>query len=145
MDLSGLKWPIIILVVVGIGWLLSSGGVEYMVNSFTKATPGQDVERDRIDEAGLSRVGGYLLFMWRYERAMQVLQTAVGRYGPAGANYWFNLYRIALCLDRLGRYQESHNVYQQVIAATGSQHDNRVPNNDALRLKAAKQKEMHEF
>ena len=58
MDLSGLKWPIIIAAVVGIGWLATSGGINWMVGNFTKATPGIDEQQDKVAEVGLSRVGG---------------------------------------------------------------------------------------
>ncbi|HDP34578.1 MAG TPA: hypothetical protein ENN29_05655 [Candidatus Hydrogenedentes bacterium] len=145
MDLSGLKWPLIIVVIVGIAFLASSPGVNYMVNNFTKAAPGQDPERDRIDEAGLTRVGGYLMYLWHYERAMAVMQMAIDRYGPEGANYWYNKYRIARCLDRLHRYKASYDVLQELINVEASQYDNRVPGNDNLRARAAKLKEVHEL
>ncbi len=143
MDLSGLKWPIIIVVIVGVGFLASSPGINYMVNNFTKATPGQDEERDKIDEAGLTRVAGYLLYLWRYERSLAVMQLAIDRYGPDGANYWYNKYRMARCLDRLERYQQSYNVLQELMAADAQQYDSRVADNDTLRLRASKLKEMH--
>ena len=145
MDLSGLKWPLIILIVIGIGWLLSSGGVNYMINNFTEATPGEDLERDKIDEAGLTRVGGYLLMLWRYEKAAQVFRTAINRYGEDGANYWYNIYRLAKCLDRMDQYQKSYNRLQELIKANASQYDDRVPNNDNLSLRAQKLKEIHEL
>ncbi len=145
MDLSGLKWPIIIVVILGIGWLMSSGGVNYMINSFTKATPGQDAERDKIDEAGLTRVGGYLLYLWRYEKAPDVMQTAVDRYGESGANYWYNMYRLAKCTERMGKYQNSYDILQYLIQNTASQYDDRVPENDNLSLRSAKLKEVHEL
>jgi tetratricopeptide (TPR) repeat protein len=145
MDLSGLKWPLIIVIVVGVGWLMTSGGITYMVNNFTKVTPGQDVERDKVDEAGLTRVGGYLLLMWRYQKAADVMQTSIDRYGPSGANYWHNLYRVAKCYDRMGQYQQSYDVLQQLITANASQYDDRVPENDNLSLRASKLKEMYEL
>ena len=145
MDLSGLKWPIIIAVIVGIGWLLSSGGVNFMINNFTKATPGQDVERDKTDEAGLTRVASYLMYLWRYEKAASVMQTAIDRYGENGANYWYNTYRLARCADRLGHYQESHDILQFLIQNNVSKYDDRVPENDNLSLRASKLKEVHEL
>ena len=89
MDLSGLKWPIIIVVVVGVGWLLSSGGTNYMYKNFTTAEVGADPARDKTDEAGLSRLGGFMLKTFRYEKAEEVFATAVSRY-PDGANVWYN-------------------------------------------------------
>ena len=145
MDLSGLKWPIIIVAIVGIGWLLSSGGVNYMVNSFTEATPGQDAEQDKTDEAGLTRVGGYLLYLWRYEKAADVMQMAIDRYGETGANYWYNMYRLARCTDRMEQYQNSYDILQFLIENNANQYDKRVPGNDTLRLRASKLKEMYEL
>ncbi len=142
MDLSGLKWPIIIVVVVGIGFLATSPGINYMVNNFTKATPGEDLDRDKIDEAGLSRVAGYLMYLWRYENAASVMQLSIDRYGPSGANYWHNKYRMARCMDRLKRYRASYNILQELIEANASQYDSRVADNDTLRLRAAKLKEV---
>jgi len=145
MDLSGLKWPIIIVVIVAIGWLMTSGGVNWMVGNFTKATPGQDAARDKTDEAGLSRVGGYLLVLWRWEKAAKVMETSIDRYGTNGANYWYNLYRLATCYDRLERYQDSYDTLQDLIAANAHQYDERVPNNDNLSLRASKLKEVNEL
>lgn len=145
MDLSGLKWPIIIVLIVGIAFLASSPGINYLVNNFTKATPGEDPDRDRTDEAGLSRVAGFLIYLWRYEHALAVMQVSLNRYGPSGANYWYNKYRMARCLDRLGRYQESYNILQELIAADASQYDSRVADNDNLRLRATTLREMHEL
>ena len=82
------------------GWLLTSGGVNFMVNNFTKDTPGIDAAKDMTNEAGLSHVGGYLLLTWQWQKASDVLDTAVQRY-PDGANYYYNLYRIGRCQERM--------------------------------------------
>lgn len=145
MDLSGLKWPLIIVVLVGFGWLASSGGVNWMQNNFTKATPGTDVERDKIDEAGLSRLATYVLYLWKYEKAKEILNLAVDRYGENGANYWFNVYRISTCNERLKNYQDAVDDLQYLVNNTASQYDDRVPENDNLSLKAAKIREVHEL
>ncbi len=145
MDLSGLKWPLIILVVVGVGWLASSGGVNYMVTSFTKATPGADAAKDATDEAGLTRVGGYLMYLLRYEKAAGVMQLAIDRYGTTGKNYWYNQYRIAKCLEKMGQPQMGYNVLQELIAADARQYDDRIPNLDVLRARASKLKEVNGF
>jgi hypothetical protein len=84
MDLSGLKWPVIILIIIGIGWLASSGGVNYMIKNFTKSVPGQDIQRDKTDEAGLSRIAGYLITLLRWERAKNVIELTINRYGRFG-------------------------------------------------------------
>ena len=64
MDLSFLKWPVIIGVVVLIGWLGSSGGVNYMYGKFTTDTAGNP-EKAAVNEAGLSRLGGYCLKLFK--------------------------------------------------------------------------------
>ena len=145
MDLSGLKWPLIIVVIVAIAWLLSSGGTSFMVSKFTAATPGEDANRDKIDEVGLSRVGGYLLKMWRYDKAAAVFQMAIDRYGPQGPNYWYNIYRQAKCYEKMEQWQTSYNVLMSLIAANAHQYDDRVPINENLQLRAAKLKEVHQL
>ncbi|HOV59988.1 MAG TPA: hypothetical protein PK349_02865 [Candidatus Hydrogenedentes bacterium] len=145
MDLSGLKWPAIILVLVGIFWLGTSGGVNYMVSKYTSHVPGQDARQDAIDEAGLTRVGYYLLSTLQFSKAAYVIQLALDRYGQNGANYWINVYRLATCMDRLERYQESYDLLQILIGADAQQYDERIPNVDVLRARAAKLKEVHEL
>lgn len=145
MDLSGLKWPLIIVVVVGIGFIASSPGINWMVGRYTQAVPGQDPEKDRRDEAGLTRIGGYLLYQWRYESALNIMQTAVTRYGATGANYWYNKYRMVKCLEKLDRMQEAYNTLQELIVASAGNIDQRVPDNDNLTLRAQKLKEVHDL
>jgi tetratricopeptide (TPR) repeat protein len=145
MDLSGLKWPLIIAIVVGVGWLFSSGGVEFMIKQATKHTPGVDAVQDERDEALLSRIGGYLLYLWRYQRAAEVFLTAIDRYGVNGKNYWYNLYRLHTCYERLGQYQDAYDVLQMLIQANANQYDKRVPELDNLSLRASKLKEVHEL
>jgi tetratricopeptide (TPR) repeat protein len=144
MDLSGLKWPIIIAVVVGLGWLLTSGGVNWMVGNFTKATPGIDAQQDMVDEAGLSRVGGYLLFMWRWEKANDVLSLAVERY-PEGPNLYYNLYRIARCEERMGNYQAAVDLMRELMDYDAHEIDERVPHTENLNLQANKLIEMYDL
>lgn len=145
MDLSFLKWPIIILVVVGIGFLFTSPGVNWLVNGYTKSTVGENAAKDMSDESGLTRVGGYLLYTWQYQKAYNVMNLAVQRYGANGRNYHYNLYRMARCLDRLERYKESYDILQLLIQANASEFDGRVADNDNLHLRASKLKEMYEF
>lgn len=145
MDLSGLKWPLIIVVVVFFGWLASSGGVSWMQNNFTKATPGADVERDKLDEAGLSRLATYVLYLWKYEKAKELMELAIERYGEGGANYWFNVYRISTCNERMGNAQQAVDDLQYLIDNNANEKDDRVPNNDNLGLKAAKLREVNEL
>ena len=145
MDLSRLKWPIIIIVVLGVGWLGSSAGVSYMVKKFTAATPGQDAAQDKVDETGLSRVGWYLLATFRYAPAAEVYQLAIDRYGTNGPNYWNNQYSLARCLEHMNRFQDSYNILQMLISNSAHNFDKRVPVDDNLRLRAAKLKEVNDL
>ena len=142
MDLSGLKWPIIIVVVVFVGWLFTSGGVNWMVGQATKAEVGVDAAKDARDEAMLSRIGGYLLLMWRYEKAAEVLTLSIERY-PNGENVWYNYYRLVTCYERQDMNLRAHNILQDLIAQQAWNFDARVPGQDNLALRAAKLKEVH--
>jgi len=145
MDLSGLKWPIIIVVVVAVGWLFTSGGVNWMISQSTKATPGVDAEKDKFDEAMLSRVGGYVMMMWNYQKAAECFEQARQRYGESGANYWYNTYRLVRCYERLGQYQTAVEVLDYLLANGANQYDKRVPENDNLALTKNKLNETHEL
>ncbi len=145
MDLSGLKWPLLILVIVGIGFLASSPGINYLVGRYTGSTPGQDAKIDVRDEAGLSRIAGYLLYQWRYQRAYDIMKLAVDRYGTAGANYWYNKYRMAKCLEKVGRVQESVAILEELMAANAHAIDGRIADGNNLKLRATKLKEVNEI
>ncbi|MBW7864609.1 MAG: hypothetical protein H3C30_09385 [Candidatus Hydrogenedentes bacterium] len=142
MDLGKLKWPLIIAAVVLVFWLASNGGVNYMVSKFTTAVPGQDQERDRLDEAGLSRFGDYLMYTFQFDKAASVLELAVDRYGPLGANYWYNLYRLSKCYDRLKRYRESYDILTMLVDNDASQFDKRVPDSQIMRVTATRLQEV---
>lgn len=144
MDLSFLKWPAIIAVVVGLGWLGSSGGVNYMYNKFTAHTPGQNAQQDEVDEAGLSRLGGYCLKLFKYEKAMMIFETAIERY-PEGKTVLYNKYRMVKCAEKLERYQTAVDIMYELMDLNASAIDDRVPDNDNLRLRAEKLIEMHEL
>ncbi len=137
MDLSGLKWPAIIIAVVAVLWLGSSGGVNYMVNDFTKATPGQNAVRDKNDEANLTEVAGYLIFMMNYGKAAEVMNLSVQRYGTNGANYYYNQYRLANCLEKTGRAQESGTIIKGLADINAKQYDDRIPSQETLNARAA--------
>jgi tetratricopeptide (TPR) repeat protein len=134
MDLSGLKWPLIIVLLVGGGWLFTSGGVNWLVAQSTKATPGVDAARDVRDEAMLSRVGGYSMRLWKYEQALECFQLAIDRYGEGGKNYWYNTYRQVRCYERIGNPQTAVQILTYLIDNAASTHDPRVPENDNLGL-----------
>lgn len=145
MDLSGLKWPLIIVVIVGGGWLATSGGLRWMYGNFTAAAPGVDLQQDLRDEAGLTKIGGYTFFLWKWEQTIYILETAISRYGEEAPNYWFNLERLSTCYERIGDYQSSFDILQQLMNANAHEIDERVANFDNLNLRASKLKEMYEL
>jgi len=120
MDLSGLKWPLIIVLVVGGGWLFTSGGVNWMQSQAMKNTPGVDENQDKLDEATLSRLGGYMLRMWRYDKAIELMEAACDRY-PGGANFWYNVYRLHTCYERKGHLRRAvgNQEFEQFNGAVG--------------------------
>jgi len=145
MDLSGLKWPAIILAVSGVIWLASSGGVNYVVGGFTKATPGQDAARDKRDEAGLTSMGTYLMWTLRYEKAAEVLGTATERYSTRGANYYYNQLRLAKCWEKLKRMQKAYDILRDLAEVNAKQYDDRLPTQAELTARAAKLKEVNDL
>ena len=145
MDLSGLKWPVVIAVLVGLGWLFTSGGVNWMYGSFTEASPGIDEQQDLRDEAGLTKLASYTYHLWKWETTIQIIETCAERYGDWGPNYWFNLERLSTCYERIGDYQTSYDILQDLMNADAHEIDSRVGNFDNLSMRAAKLKEMYEL
>lgn len=145
MDLSGFKWPIIIAVVVALGWLFTSGGVNWMYAKFTAATPGVDVAQDTRDEAGLTKLASYTYHIWKWRPSINIIETSIKRYGPQAPNYWFNMERLSTCYERIGEYQTAVNIITEIMNADGHQYDNRVGNFDNLNLRVSKLKEMYEI
>jgi hypothetical protein len=147
MDLSFLKWPVILLIVLGGAWLITDGGVNYMINQFKQGTPGEDAAKDRVNEAGLSRVAGFLLLTFRYEKADEVLTYLTTTYLPANGaeHYWHNLYRLAKCKEKGGDYRTAVNILRELAYRDAHSQDERVPGFDVLRLRAEKLMETHEL
>lgn len=145
MDLSGLKWPIIIVVIVVGGWLLTSGGVNWLFNQATKATPGIDAARDVRDEAMLSRLGGYQMMLWKYGKAIECFEAARNRYGEGGKNYWYNTYREVRCYERLGQPEAAVAALTYLIDSGAHEKDARVPEADNLGLTRNKLNETFEL
>lgn len=145
MDLSGLKWPMIIVAVVGIGWLGTSGGVSWMYNNFTASQPGVDQAQDLRDEAGLTKLAGYTYHLWKWKKTIIIIETAIQRYGEQAPNYYFNLERLSTCYERIGDYQTSYNLIKELMRVDAHQYDERVGNFDNLNLRANKLKEMYEL
>ena len=137
MDMTFLKWPIIIAIVVGVGWLLTEGGVNYMYDKFTTGSVGEDAERDAFNESGLSKLGWYSMMTYRYERAATIYELSVDRY-PDGANYWMAYYHLARAYERMERYQEAVDILAMLRNADADQYDERVPNVATLTLRIDK-------
>lgn len=144
MDMSKIVYPLIIVVVIGAGWLVTSGGVNWQIKKYTEATPGADTERDALDEKGLSKVGGFLLGTLRYERAAAVYETAIERY-PNGENVWWNLYQLARCQEKLERYEDAVRNLDILRTQDADSFDERVPDFDNLNLRIQKLVEIHEI
>jgi tetratricopeptide (TPR) repeat protein len=142
MDLTWLKWLIIILVVVGVGWLFTSGGVNYMENKFSK--PAADDAAAVVNEAGLSKLGGFLLKTFRYDRARAVFERAMDTY-PEGANYYYNYYRLVKCYEKLGRHQDAADALADLSAVDAHTLDERVPESSNLDLRRGKLIEVYEL
>ena len=149
MDLSFLKWPIIILVVVGGGWLLTEGGTNWMYSKLKSQSIGQDETQDAATEASLSRLGGYLIMTFRYDKCADVIEYTTTNFypgGPGGArHYYHNLYRLAKCREKQGRYQESIQILRDLAYGNAHELDGRVPEFDQLRLRGEKLMETHDI
>ena len=145
MDLSWLKWPSIILAVVAVVWLLTSPGVNFMYNRFTKAEVGADAKIDERDEAGLTRLGNYLMKTLRYGRAEEVIQTAVDRYGTGGKNYWLNVYRLVRLAEKRGDYERAVELLDYLIAEDAPGWNLHIPPIEVLQARRDTLVEVHEL
>jgi tetratricopeptide (TPR) repeat protein len=144
MDLSKVKWVVIILIVVGGGWLFTEGGVNWMYNRATSSTPGEDEGVDARSEAALTRYGGLLLSTFRYEKAKKFYSTALERYPNGKHNYW-NMYQLARCEDKLGNFQNEVDLLVRLYEIDADQYDERIPGVNELKLRIEKLVEVNEL
>lgn len=144
MDLSRLKWPLIIIVLVGGYWLLTDPGVRFLHGKFTEGQVGVDPKQDEFNEAGLSKLAGFLMLTFRYASAELVLKDAIDRY-PEGKNVLHNRYRLAKCVEKQGRYEECIELLAALRDMDAHQLDDRVPEVDVLNLRIDKLAETHEL
>lgn len=144
MDLSWLKWLVIVLVVFLVGWLVTSGGVNYMYNRATSGTVGVDAGKDKVNEATLTRYGGFLLSTFRYDGAKKFYNAALQRY-PGGANRYWNRYQLARCHEKLDEMQQSVDLLLYLYDENANQYDSRIPVQDALKLRIQKLIEVNEL
>lgn len=142
MDLSALKWVAVIVVVVGAGWLVTEGGANWVYSNATKSTPGVDGSKDKINEATLSRYGGYLLATFQYNKAKKFYSQAIKRF-PNGANYWNNNYQLARCEEKFENWQETVDILYYLWQQDAKQYDDRVPDRKILKPRIDKIVEMY--
>lgn len=145
MDLSGLKWPLIIVVVLFLGWLCTSGGINWMVSKSTEAQVGANPEQDIIDEARLTKLAGFVLWQFQYEKAGEIMMIAINRYGMDGPNFFYNQYRLVKCYEKVENYEKASQILTALIGAQAWTIDDRVPEMDNLALRREKLKETHEL
>ena len=146
MDLSKLKWPIIIVVVALVVFLLSSPGINYLHNRYLQ-DPGEDAALAAKNEAGLTRLAALLMRTFRYAYAYEVAGDAVRLY-PEGEHAVLNRYRQARMAEKLGRPDEAVSILMEVqgvvaSAAPGAFQD--VPTVDGLQHKIDELNELHEM
>jgi tetratricopeptide (TPR) repeat protein len=144
MDLSWLKWLVIVLVIFGVGWLVTAGGVNYMYNRATAGAVGVDAGKDKVNEATLTRYGGFLLSTFRYEGAKKFYNAALQRY-PSGNNRFWNRYQLARCHEKLDEMEESVNLLLYLHDEDANQYDSRIPNQDTLKLRIQKLIEVNQL
>lgn len=142
MDLSFLKWPVIIGVVVFVGWMMSSGGVNYFYKNYASAETGVDDKEDVRNEAGLSRIGGYSFMLFKYNQALGIFDFTVQKY-PNGKNVWYNMYRMVRCAEKLEDYKKAKVLLDALINMDAHALDERVPVTENLKLRKEKLVEIY--
>lgn len=142
MDLSKVKWAAVAAVVVGIGFSLSSPGTEWWFNKLKKYSPGDNAANNEVNEASLSKFGGYLFQTLRYEKAEEVFEFTLDRY-PDGKNAYYNGYRLVKCREKRQDYEGAVKLLKALMKANAHQIDDRVPELEILKLRANKLIETH--
>ena len=143
MDLSRLKWPLIIIVVGLLGWLLTEGGTNWMYGRFTQTAPGTDAKLDEVNEQGLSQLGGFLFKTFRYAKAAEVFEEQMKRF-PNGKNYMWTLFRMAKIDEKQGNPKEAVAKLQWLMQQKANEKDDRIPGKDMLQLRIDKLNEVNE-
>jgi len=142
MDLSKVKWVIIIAVVVGAGWLVTAPGTAYMFNKLKAYTPADNAATNDANELSLSKLGGYLYQTLRYDKAEEVFEYTVEKY-PNGKNVFYNTYRLVKCHEKREDYDGAVKLLKRLMRANAHQSDDRVPELDILKLRTNKLIETH--
>lgn len=144
MDLSALKWVVIIVVVIGAGWLITEGGVNWVYSNATKTTTGVNAGNDKVNDATLSRYGGFLMATFRYNKAKKFYSEGIKRF-PNGANYWWNNYQLARCEEKFENWQEAADILYFLWQEDAMQYDDRVPDRRILKPRIEKIVEMYQL
>ena len=77
MNLSWLKWVVVLAVILFVLWLVGGSGTGYLQKRYTAATPGEDADIDARDESGLTSLGGFYLTTFRYDKAAEAIEAAI--------------------------------------------------------------------
>jgi len=142
MDLSRLKWPVIIVVVGGLSWLMTAGGNAWLENRLLSYEPGESAELDKANEQALSNLAGWYIRTFRHEKGIEILEETGERY-PNGKNYYHNLYRRSRAHEVLGdasadrtvqenQYGSALEILSFLINNNVHQLDERVPETSLL-------------
>lgn len=143
MDLSKVKWIVIIALLVAAGWFVSTeSGKQTWFNHYTKNIPGLDANQDLKDEKGLSWLASLLIRTFRYEDAAEVLDATLDRY-PDGANWYYNYYRLARCEEKLENYQAAADILLMLRDEYAGDVDGRIPNNQIIDYRLQQLIELH--
>ncbi len=143
MDLSRLKWPLLIIAVALGCWLLTEGGINWMYGRFTQSPPGSDAKLDEVNEQGLSQLGGFLFKTFRYAKAREVFEEQMKRF-PNGKNYMWTLFRVAKIDEKQENPRESVKKLSWLRDQNAHEKDDRIPDKDMLQLRIDKLNEVNE-
>jgi len=144
MDLSRFKWPLILAAVFLLGWLLTNPGVSFVHQRLRDRPVGESAEADKATEAGLTRLGWFLIRTFRYKKAQEVLDDAIDLY-PEGENVLLNYYRLAKVEEKLGNYVESVRILRYLEDIDAHSMNSDVPESSNLKLRADKIMELHDL
>lgn len=144
MDLTWLKWLVIIALIFGIGWAVTDGGINYAYKKATSGEIGVNPDVDQTKETTLTRYAGFLLATFRYEKAKKFYTAAITNF-PAGKNRYWNRYQLARCEEKLKNWQNAADVLYQLHQVDANQYDHRVPNQATLKLRIEKLVQVHDL
>ena len=145
MDMSKIVWLVVIVAIVGGGWLLTGSGMNKMYENATSSMPGNAPEQDAKDEATLSKYGAFNLKLFRYDEARKFYTTSIDRYGTNGKNYWWNVFQLARVEQKTKNYAATIDWLYLLWVNDANQFDKRVANRDILQGRITRLCEVHEI